>query len=69
MALKAKRMDEKYLFGSDAELANRQDTGNNPVLDSPPSFSQVRPGNTSEDAAARKVARKKSGDMKFSKGV
>lgn len=58
----------KYMFGTDEELANRQDAGNNPVLDSPPAFSQVKPGNTSTNAAAP-VARERSGNMKFSKGV
>jgi hypothetical protein len=61
---KGKSMNEKYMFGSDAEIANRNDSGNNPILDSPPAFSQVKPGNTDANAAAP-VARDRSGDLKF----
>lgn len=64
---RAKGMNRKYLFGTDEEIANRQDAGNNPVLDSPPAFSQVRPGNTSADAA-QPVARERSGNLKYSSG-
>jgi hypothetical protein len=65
---KGKALNSKYLFGTDAELANRNDTGNNPVLDTPPAFSQTKPGNTDANAAAP-VARDRSGNLKFGKGV
>lgn len=44
-------LNEKYLFGTDAEIANRVATGyvTNPA-GVPPSFTQIRPGPTGKDA-------------------
>lgn len=45
--------DEKYLFGTDAEIENRVATGyvTNPA-GTPPDFEQIRPGPTGKDANA-----------------
>lgn len=60
-----KQPDGKYLFGTEAEILNRNATGyNTSPSETPPSFAQIRPGPSSADANSPSP-QARSGNSKF----
>lgn len=58
---------DKYLFGSDEEVANREADGDNPGLHPPPRFQQIVAADTGKDMN-NPSGPTHSGHMKFSSG-
>jgi hypothetical protein len=58
---------EKYWFGTDEEVANREIAGDNSALHPPPAFKQIPAGDTGRDAN-NPAGPTRTGNMKFSGG-